>query len=90
MTMWLSCPCTRSLGRVALNRPSPAARGHWLKGSGSARPYSEGHRRASDTYTDTVESFDPTPIAHLDSEDTLHANILTTNSRRAETVSLGT
>ncbi|CAG9584298.1 unnamed protein product [Danaus chrysippus] len=39
--------------------------GHWLKGSGSARPYSEGHRRASVTYTDTVESLDPTPIAHL-------------------------
>lgn len=37
---------------------------HCEKGSGSAR-HSDGHRRASDTYTDTDESFEPTPIAHL-------------------------
>lgn len=50
-----------NITRYDLSRSLPVA--HWWKGSASE--YSEGHRRASDTYTDTVESFEPTPIAHL-------------------------
>lgn len=45
---------------MKLQRSMRVTCGQW---KGSARLYSEGHRRASATYTDTVESLEPTPSA---------------------------